>query len=170
MDNKMLEAGAIIAGAIIGSLITVLGTWSVQSRIEKKRLYYERLQKQFSEFYDPLFVLLSINKNIFTKFGPYARKGESNLLESEHLRIWNSLLDSVINKNNEKILHIIEKNLHFVDKNDKIDHYLDLSTHIIAYKEFQQQPFEGYKENFSFPRDIINIIANQREDIKKRQK
>lgn len=138
-------------GLIVAAIITVIGTWVIQSRVEERRARRELLRKQLAEFYDPLLVLLTLNGRIFNTLGPFSRRTEEPAKDEEKRRVWNSMLDNVIDKNNQRILEIIQTKLHLVSTEDSIDKYVEFSTHVVVYREFRQRAFEDYGNNFRFP-------------------
>jgi hypothetical protein len=109
------KGGATFLAACIAafvSLVTlVVSAWSARSQarltsklsdsitINKEARDY--MLKQLTSFYDPVYVLLSANKNIFDRIGPSSpvRKNE-NFDSEETAEVWKRLSAEVIVQNN----------------------------------------------------------------------
>jgi hypothetical protein len=131
---------------------------------EKRNLLYTQL----TEFYDPIYALLSVNESIFDRIGPNSdvRYNQSYPIE-ETAAVWNELVQTVIVPNNIRICEIIETRLHLIALDDTVEPYLQFTTHAHAYKVFQNQPYESY-ELFQFPAGFPDHIYKHRQKLRKR--
>ena len=123
--------------------------------------------KQLSEFYDPLFTLLSANNETFKKIGPgsEARKSEK-FPEEETAEVWSKLVETVILPNNLKAINIIEKKLHLISPEDDIGKYINFSTHAYAYDIFRKDAYEAYRL-FAYPKGILEHVEKMRDKVLK---
>lgn len=131
---------------------------------EKRNLFYSQL----SEFYDPIFSLLSVNKQIFERIGPnsQARWDEKNL-EQETSEVWNKLVERVIIPNNLKVCGIIQTKLHLLSSNDSIEPYMEFITHAYAYQVFREKPYESYAL-FGLPKTFYQHVEDNRNSLRQR--
>jgi hypothetical protein len=128
------------------------------------------LYTQLSEFYDPIFALLSANHRIFEKIGPNADVRQAQAYsESETGGVWSELVRTVILPNNSRVCSIIETKLHLLATDDSIDPYMEFVTHAYAYKVFWKEPYEAYKL-FQFPQAFTEHVQSHREILKKQVK
>lgn len=125
------------------------------------------LYKQLSEFYDPILVLLEVNKDIFLRLGPKSSiRHDIEILPEEVHEIWIKLLNDVILPNNEKICDILTTNLHLISAGDNIEHYIKFVTHAYVYRVFREKPTAAYKF-FQFPKGLEEHVRRQRNDLYK---
>jgi hypothetical protein len=133
-------------------------------REEKRKFLYQQME----EFYDPIFSLLSINKEIFEKIGPSsAARWNNNFPEKETAVVWSQLVSTVVSPNNIRICSIVESKLHLVTQGDDIKNYLEFITHANAYKVFGEHPYEAYKL-FQFPKGFYEHVESQRNQLRKK--
>lgn len=128
----------------------------------------EYVLKQLTEFYDPIYALLSANAVIFERIGPTSearRSGQFN--DEETALVWQKLSDEVIVPNNSRVSEIIQSNLHFVTREDDEAGYIEFLAHSSAYKAFRQQTYQAYKL-FEYPRALLGKIDTQRSALKAR--
>lgn len=138
---------------------------SIKEKItdEERLLLYKRL----SEFYDPILVLLEVNRDIFLNLGPNSsiRKNPEIPTEEVH-QIWLKLISEVILPNNEKICNLVTTNLHLISPTDNVEHYIKFVTHAHVYRVFREKPTSAYKF-FQFPKELDNHVRQQRQDLYK---
>lgn len=122
--------------------------------------------KQLTEFYDPVYTLLSANKSIFEKLGPTSEVRESRKFDEEETAgVWKKLSEEVIVPNNLRLCEIIQSQLHYLSSTDVEATYLEFLTHAHAYKVFKQGAYEAYSL-FQFPKPIYEQVANHRLALK----
>lgn len=159
-----------ILGGLVGSLITVFAenrrkVWEQKLQIEREKKQY--CQTQLSEFYNPIYTLLSVNGDIFRKTGPYSVSSQDPpVIQEEKRMVWNKMVENVIIPNNQRICDIIESKLHLLSNDDDTLPYLQFTRHAYAYKAFREQVYEGY-ENFRFPSNFYEHLNSKREVILK---
>ncbi|HLO29339.1 MAG TPA: hypothetical protein VK249_09405, partial [Anaerolineales bacterium] len=131
---------------------------------EKRNLLYSQL----SEFYDPIFSLLSVNKRIFERIGPNSQaRWDRTFPEEETAEVWNKLVERVITPNNLRVCEIIQTKLHLLSPDDTIEPYMEFITHAYAYQVFREKPYESYTL-FQFPRTFFDHVENKRNVLRQR--
>lgn len=122
--------------------------------------------KQLTNFYDPLYTLLSANKNIFERIGPLSKARRSGKFNDEETaEVWQKLSNEVVVPNNLRACEITQENLHFLTSDDDESLYLEFITHAHAYNVFKQGAYEAYSL-FPFPRDILSSVRRSRTSIR----
>lgn len=164
MDTIDSGVAALIAALI--SAISVIIVLLISHRLsfvtgieqEKRNL----IRAQLSEFYDPIFSLLSANNRIFERIGPKSKaRWDKTFSEQEIAEVWNKLVERVIIINNLKICEIIQTKLHLLSFNDTIDPYMEFITHAYAYQVFREKPYESYVL-FQYPHTFFNHVESER--------
>ncbi len=126
----------------------------------------EYVLRQLTEFYDPIYALLSANAVIFERIGPTSearRSGQFN--DEETALVWQKLSDEVIVPNNVRVSEIIQANLHFITRDDDEAGYIEFLAHSCAYKAFRQETYQAYRL-FEYPRALLGKINSQRSALK----
>ncbi len=132
--------------------------------MEQERIKFMLIQ--LSEFYDPIFSLLSVNQQIFGSIGPNSSlRRDETFPEEEAPALWNELVDTVITPNNSRICNLIETKLHLMSIEDNIYPYLEFATHAHAYEVFRRNPYEAYSL-FQFPEDFAKHVEIQRSKVR----
>lgn len=173
---------AALVSAIIAAIVAVVSLY-VSIKTEQERIHLEaRLNlvigieqekrslayAQLSEFYDPIFSLLSVNRRIFERIGPNSQtRWDRTFSEQETAEVWNKLVERVITPNNLKICEIIQTKLHLLSPDDKIEPYMEFITHAYAYQVFREKPYESYTL-FQFPRTFFDHIESKRNFLRQR--
>lgn len=171
---------ATLVAASIASIASIFGLFLSYSLSRKQEKLKDRLEsnrsvdkesrefklKQLTEFYDPVYSLLSANKYIFEKIGPTSdvRTGEDYNNE-ETAEVWKKLSIEVIVPNNLKVAEIIQSKLHLLTDSDSDDVYLEFVTHAQAYKVFKERAYEAY-QLFPYPKSIYSVVTRERNGIK----
>lgn len=168
MDSNLISA---IIGAVTAIFANILYDAIKNGFMERQKF----IRLQLSEFYDPIFALLSVNADIFEKLGPASRKKyelydyiDDDIKEQNH-RVWLELVDKVVIPNNSIICDIIKNKLYLIAKDDDIEQYIMFTTHAFVYREFHEKPFESYK-SFQFPTNFDKHVAQYRAKLKRRIK
>ncbi len=100
---------------------------------EKRNLFHQQL----SEFYDPIFTLLSVNQTIFERIGPESNARLNPLnSEDEVKNLWRELRQNVIIPNNMRICQIVESKLHLLSPDDMVNPYFSFTTHAYSFKAY----------------------------------
>jgi hypothetical protein len=171
---------AAVVAAIVAAIVAVISL-VVSIRTEKERIYLEsRLNlllgveqekrnlfySQLSEFYDPIFSLLSVNRKNFNRIGPNSAARYSNFFpENETAEVWNKLVRQVITPNNLKVCEIIQTKLHLLAPGDAVEPYMDFITHAYAYHVFREKPYEAYAL-FQFPQGFFEHVEVKRNGLR----
>lgn len=171
-----LVAAALSAVVAIITLIISIRTERTRTRLEsslnlilgieqeKRNLFYSQL----SDFYDPIFSLLSINKRIFERIGPDSEtRWDTAFPGDETAEVWNKLVERVITPNNLKICEIVQTKLHLLSPTDRIEPYMEFITHAYAYQVFREKPYEAYRL-FRIPPNFFNHVESQRNALRRR--
>lgn len=178
VDSGLLPLIVALLGAIVSILGVYLTSWLTIRRVRleaeldrQERLEHEKqkfMLMQLSEFYDPIFSLLSVNQQIFGSIGPNSSlRRDETLPEEEAPALWNELVDTVITPNNSRICNLIETKLHLMSVEDDIRPYLKFATHAHAYQVFRRSAYEAYRL-FQFPEDFYGHVENQRGKVRTR--
>ncbi|HML24349.1 MAG TPA: hypothetical protein PKD09_22020 [Aggregatilinea sp.] len=134
-----------------------------------KVIYLEKRQRldiQLSEFYDPLFALLSVNHELLMRAGPpSSMETDSPNIQQEKREVWDRLAAEVILPNNKRICDIIEQKLHLITSSDDATQYFRFLTHAYVYHVFRDFPHENYL-NFQFPQGFLEHVQLKREEIR----
>lgn len=142
---------------------------SISSRLERtndidseKRV---RINKQLSEFYNPIVTLLSVNRDVFERIGPTSearRSGKFN--DEETAQVWGNLCKTVVVPNNMKVCELIEKNIHLIKSHTNEREYFDFLTHAHAYQVFKETTYEAYSL-FTYPKGFLESVVLQRDEL-----
>ncbi len=173
---------AALISAVVAAIVAVISL-VVSIRTEKERIHLESrlnlvvgieqekrnlLYAQLSEFYDPIFSLLSVNRRIFERIGPNSQtRWDRAFPEQETAEVWNKLVERVITPNNLKVCEIIQTKLHLLSPDDKIEPYMEFITHAYAYQVFREKPYESYTL-FQFPRTFFDHVESKRNSLRQR--
>ena len=171
----------LIAASI--SAIAALSSLFISLKIQRKNIHLETylkttqeigqekrnlLYQQLSEFYDPIFTLLSVNQTIFERIGPESNARLNSLNSGDEVKnLWRELRQSVIIPNNMRICQIVESKLHLLSPDDNVNPYFSFTTHAYSFKAFKKLDFEQY-ELFPNPEDFRQHVQNQRDYLKKK--
>lgn len=121
--------------------------------------------KQLTSFYDPVYTLLSANREIFERIGPTSvARIEGTFDDAETAEFWGRLAAEVVVPNNERICEVIQAHLHFMASSDDEVLYLEFLTHAHAYKVFKEQPYEAYRL-FPFPKKLLENVTAARGNL-----
>lgn len=168
-----LVAALIAAIVAIINLVVSLVASRQRAKLEayletNKEISQEKrnfILKQLSEFYDPLFTLLSVNSQTFEKIGPGSKARKKEIYpNTETAEVWSKLVNTVILPNNKKACEIIEKNLHLITSTDDIKTYIEFATHAYAYDIFRKDAYEAYRL-FAYPKGILEHIKIKRKTV-----
>jgi len=179
----IIDSGvAALISAIIAAIVAAISL-VVSVRTEKERIHLESrlslvigieqekrnlLYSQLSEFYDPIFSLLSVNRRIFERIGPNSQaRWDRTFPEQETAEVWNKLVERVITPNNLQICEIIQTKLHLLSPDDTIEPYMEFITHAYAYQVFREKPYETYTL-FQFPRTFFDHVESKRNILRQR--
>ena len=99
------------------------GQEKLKNRLEHRRgIDKESRQfklKQLTEFYDPIYTLLSANQEVFERIGPTSEARRSEQFNDEETaEVWQKLSIEVIVPNNLKVSEIIQQKLHLLADSD----------------------------------------------------
>jgi hypothetical protein len=161
----------LIGAAIILIIPNAVALWGIfiQTRRQtKSQLLFNQINfisQQLADFYDPLYALLTINNDCFTKLGPNTFPKDPLLADTAG-EIWNQIKQKTIIPNNRKIAEIFRTQSHLLSNNDSIEAYKQLIGHIAMYEVFVDMPNEVYKD-FTFPKDVTNHLIIARMDLVK---
>jgi hypothetical protein len=173
---------AAIVAATIGAIVAVI-TLAISIKTSRGRAYLESrlsvslgieqdkrnfLYAQLSEFYDPIFSLLSVNGKVFERIGPISEARRSQLFsDDETAEVWNKLVQQVIIPNNIRICEVIQTKLHLLALEDNVEPYMEFITHAYAYQVFKEKTYEAYKL-FRLPQGFFNHVKTNRYELRKR--
>ena len=168
--------------ALISTVTALIGLF-VSSQVQRKNLHLETelktiqelgqekrtlLYQQLSEFYDPIFTLLSVNQAVFKQIGPKSNARLDSLNSEDEVKyLWKELRQNVIIPNNVRICQIVESKLHLLSPDDRVDPYFSFATHAYSFKAFKKLEFERY-ELFPYPENFRQHVQNQRDSLKQK--
>lgn len=151
---------------VIPNAVALWGIFIQTRRQTKSQLLLNQIQflsEQLAEFYDPLFAMLKVNGECFSKLGPNTFPKNPIQLEAAG-EVWNQVKQKVIIPNNTEIANILRTRSHLIANYDSIDAYMGLNEHIAMYEIFIDFPNEIYKA-FTFPKDITNHVEHVRSKL-----
>lgn len=132
-----------------------------ESQLKIKKI--EWVSQQLTEFYNPLYTLLHVNREVFQAVGPQTFPDDPNRREAAG-ELWEATKKSVIIPNNKKIQGVLRDKSHLISPDDGLSAYLPLVNHVAMYEIFQDIPTEIYAR-FQFPTGVIEHIEGQREKL-----
>ena len=176
IDKEIATLIAASLAAIVSLVSLTVSVWSsrVQARLVNRLTELTNLNKESREYklnqltllYDPIYTLLSANKNIFEIIGPTSKtRREQRFNDLETAEVWKKLSIEVIAPNNNKICEIIHENLHYSSDFDDESLYLEFISHAQAYKSFKQEAYGAYRL-FPYPSKIYASVENARKKIR----
>ncbi len=178
---KSLDNGLVtLIAACIAAIASIIGLFisyslsrnqeKLKNRLELKRSIYKESRdfklKQLTEFYDPIYTLLSANKDVFERIGPISdARGGGQFNDEETAEVWQKLSIEVVVPNNLRVAEIIQQKLHLLADSDSDSVYLEFVTHAQAYKVFKEKAYEAYKL-FPYPTALFDAVVAERQTIK----
>lgn len=182
-DIMIVDSGiASLISAVIAAVVAIVSL-VVSIRTERERVRLESrlnlilgveqekrnlLYLQLSDFYDPIYSLLAVNRRIFERIGPNSRaRWDRAFPEQETAEVWNKLVEKVINPNNLRICEIIQTKLHLLSPDDDVEPYMEFITHAYAYQVFREKPYESYTL-FQFPQSFFKHVESKRNSLRQR--
>jgi hypothetical protein len=153
---------------VIPNAVALWGIFIETHRQTKSQLLIKQvdlISQQLAEFYDPLFAMLKINEECFSKLGPKTFPKDAIHLESAG-EVWNQIKQKVIIPNNHEMANILRTRSHLIASFDSISSYLPLNSHIAMYEIFADSPNEIYKD-FTFPVGVTDHVVAIREKLLK---
>lgn len=175
------KGGATLLAACIAAVVSIVGlgvsfrsarsqarlTSKLSDNITINKEARDYKLKQLTSFYDPVYILLAANKNIFERIGPSsAVRSNQDFNGEETAEVWKRLSIEVIVPNNIRICEIIGENLHFMADSDSEALYLDFVTHAHAYKIFKDNAYGAYTL-FQFPKGFFDSVKRSRDEVKR---
>lgn len=155
-----------VVAALIATVTTLIVDVLIKSRWEFNKEKREFVYRQLSEFYDPIFALLSVNKDVFAKLGPRSLlPNESTYKVEERKRVWDKVVDGILLPNNQRVCDFINMKSYLMAQGDSMAIYSEFTTHASAYSIFRGESFEGY-EAFGFPKEFLEHVASFREQLR----
>lgn len=159
-----------LIGAIAVLIFTnIVSVWQifVQANTTHKKhlsvLKIELLERQLSEFYNPLFALVKANGEMFASAGPQTFPKEHARREAA-AQVWNRIkIDSIL-PNNKAMQEILRTKTHLLIGGDEISNYIPLLMHVTMYEIFHDQPTELY-ERYQFPKGIAAHLSDRRKTL-----
>lgn len=139
-------------------------TLNIFERVQLERR--QHLYLQLSDFYDPIYALLTVNGMVFDRVGPAsASRLDFQYPTEENARVWGELVESVILPNNRRICEIISTKLHLLHPDDSVESYMQFILHAQAYDVFRKAAYEAYRE-FRFPLGFQKHVEIHRAKVK----
>lgn len=161
---------------LFGQLITIIVVF-VSNYLERRRAVFnlqsevkiknrvEHLERQLSEFYGPVYILLLINYSLVKlRFDPDVDE-YTNLIPEE---VWQDLRDNVLVPNNSAIVEIIKSKIHLIESPEIQDCIQQFVVHAEVWKRAidRQMSRDEYLARFKFPSEFREIIFKTTESLK----
>ena len=121
-------------------------------------------KERLTNFYDPLVVLLKINRDIFDSLGPKSFSEDHNL-RNEAAEVWRQLINDVILPTNKRICEVILQYSHLIDETDDLEIYTQFIKHAKSYEVFRNTPNEIHKK-FPYPPGFLEKVSVIRSSVK----
>jgi len=137
---------------------------TLNSEIRKKK-HVDLIEKQLTDFYGPIYILLSINHSILgLRFD--SNKGEYTNIVSEE--VWHDMRDKIITPNNDEIVKIIRNNIHLIDNSIIHESILKFIIHAEVRKREldKKMPMEEYLAHYKFPEEFQDLIYTTTKQLK----
>jgi len=151
--------------AAFTSLINLYYSFKLNDKLAVNKIKRDILLSQLKHYYNPIYILLSINNEIYLRAGPQSPvRSDTSIPEEETANVWKALVLDVILPNNERIAKIIENNLHLLSPQDDIKPYIDFLVHHHAYTVFKRNPYEAYKY-FKYPNGLLEHVDSIRQQL-----
>lgn len=167
--SYITEGQAVLYAALIAfayTMLAILVNSSIASRRESKKERKVMIERQLSEFYDPILTLVLTNGELFNTIGPLSQiRWDMSYLDVENKKVWDDFVENIIHPNNKRVSQIIEEKLHLISEDDTPKLYIKFIVHAEAYKIFTQRPFEAYTSNFTFPKGFVENIKTNHEKL-----
>lgn len=123
-------------------------------------------KERLTKFYDPLVILLKINRDVFISLGPITYP-EDHTLVNEAAAVWNQMVNDVILPTNNRICELVLQYSYLIDETDDLEIYTNFIKHAKSYEVFRHTPNEIHKK-FSYPTDFLERATAARLIVKKR--
>ncbi len=152
-------------GTTLASVVPITVVYLQSSKALKtaqKQRQTDRVSASLAEFYNPLYALMTLNREIFERAGP-AVKFDDFSAQQAAAEIWQELKGKVI-LNNQEIERILRTKTHLLSAGDSMERYNELYVHVSMFEVFQKVPTDLYS-NFRFPVDILPHVERMRETV-----
>lgn len=153
---------------LVAPVVGLIGVWlgaKITSRNITKLQMIQRIDERLAGFYEPMLLLLSLNKSIYESFG--LNPDDSN----DAGLVWEKVRETAIIPNNAAILSLIRDKAPLMAKGDDPSAYLPLAKHIASYAIYVEKANQSHKK-FKYPQGIIehlqqvrNALVNQKVSL-----
>ncbi len=166
LTAALITAAVTILVALIGYLVTYWNNIRLSQRMEQ----LNRVNKQLSEFYGPLYSIVDTGNRVFDTFRTRYRPGVSYLEGTpppteEELKVWRLWMSTVFMPRNLQLYDLIMSKSDLIIETDIPDCLKDLCAHVAAYqtllKKWQDNDFSEHKSLINFPRKTLTEYALQ---------
>jgi hypothetical protein len=157
---------AVLLTNIVAVLVVYLASHRAFSAMLKQRKI-DQLNASLNEFYNPLYALLSSNRLIFQKTGPFSWP-EDHIEREAAARVWQETKSKIL-ANNQAIESLLRTKTHLIADYDSLDNYSGLLVHVAMYEAFQKVGTDLYR-SFLFPTDIPAHVEAVRAKVIKEYK
>jgi hypothetical protein len=160
-----------------GSLAIAGAYWNA-TRLERRKAEFALLNEQLGKLYGPLYSLCAASRTTWFRFrskyrpkGPYFDPKDPP--NEDQLLAWRQWMLNVFMPMNERMVDAIIDNVHLIEGNDIPKSFLDLISHVEAYRVIKYRWQEGdYSENMSllnFPKQFQSDVETTFHMLKERQ-
>jgi hypothetical protein len=141
-------------GAALGSICGAFLLDKRQQDSRRREHHTQRCKESLQHFYDPLHLLLRMNRTMLASFGPATNRDT----EDDHAAdFWQHVVMTFILPNNAIILDLLKSKSSYIAPWDSHDKYIALAQHIISYARFREAPV-GAGGRVRFPADIVQQV------------
>lgn len=157
----IITVGIPVVLAFLGYIVTYINNLRLSQRVER----LERVNKQLSEFYGPLFAMAHASQMAWRAFrkkyrpydGPYFDPIEP--LTEDDLKAWRLWMETVFMPNNLQMYELINSNADLLIESEMPNCLLEFCAHVNAFKalikKWSQNDFSEHLPYVTYPRKIL---------------
>jgi hypothetical protein len=176
LTAAIVTAIVTVVVALIGYLITYWNNILLSQRTEQ----LNRINRQLSEFYGPLYSLVDAGNQAWTAFRTKYRSGISSFFErnppptDEDLVAWRLWITTVFMPRNLQLYELIVSKADLIIESDMPDCLRDLCAHVAAYqvvlKKWENGDFSEHTSSIIYPRKaLVEYSSRSFTDLKRKQ-
>ncbi|MBI5950540.1 MAG: hypothetical protein HY865_02685 [Chloroflexi bacterium] len=175
MDTSLVVTTVItVFLAFVGYLATYLNNLRLSQRLEK----LERINRQLSELYGPLFALTHASDTAWTAFkskriGQGYFDGKRRTPTEEELKAWRLWMSTVFMPINLRIYEIILSKSDLLIETKMPECLLSFCAHVTAYqavlKQWEDNDYSEFMSVINYPNEIVEYSMKSYQFIKAEQ-
>jgi len=179
MDSTLSAAIVTAAVTVVVALTSYLITYWNNILLSQRAEQLNRINKQLSEFYGPLYSLVAAGNQAWTAFRKKYRSdipyfGGSPPPTDEDLEAWRLWITTVFMPQNLQLYELVISKADLIIESDMPDCLRDFCAHVASYrvvlKKWENQDFSEHRPIINYPgKSLAEYSYRSFTDLKRRQ-